>query len=448
MAIDQIQEAGVWPVNSNGEILLQSGTGTTNVVGYINSSQVPTDIITNKMVVKLPPEVMYAGIGNVSGGGGYLSQFVTGNGAGANLTRAVAINAWGDYNAVQLVFLNKSASACTVDNFSVAAGSTIYPSGTNNLALPSGGWGAAQGSVTVPAGSTYKPGMFITPKIPLRSISRAAGELDNGKYPLLFYRGFIATGNTTESYVQLVSGFPTKWAAVNEGFSLQTAVAYGGDYVASPNGWNNAPNLDLPALGLFGAIFTYDRKYTTVCSVGDSIWAGNNDGVTNICPFGFKATARIRAKGKYCSWQAGGISGSPMTQINLHGKDIISSIAPDILILPSYTINSPAGTQTDWDNQWYYVMDLVQTQLSLKKQVLLLTPLPNSSFNATQNGYRLKQRQRVIDSQLPYVDVESMCTSIGGWADATLTADGTHPLAAGHEVLAALVQPVLDTMIP
>lgn len=56
MAQDLIQESGVFPVNSNGEIVLQSGTGTTDVVGYINSSQVPTDVNTNKMVVKLPAE--------------------------------------------------------------------------------------------------------------------------------------------------------------------------------------------------------------------------------------------------------------------------------------------------------------------------------------------------------------------------------------------------------
>lgn len=46
--------AGVYPVNEAGEVVLQSGSGTTNVVGYINSSQVPTDNITNKMVVKVP----------------------------------------------------------------------------------------------------------------------------------------------------------------------------------------------------------------------------------------------------------------------------------------------------------------------------------------------------------------------------------------------------------
>lgn len=54
--VDTVQEAGVYPVNANGEIVLQSGTGTTDVVGYISSSQIPTDTSTNKMVVKLPAE--------------------------------------------------------------------------------------------------------------------------------------------------------------------------------------------------------------------------------------------------------------------------------------------------------------------------------------------------------------------------------------------------------
>ena len=57
MAQDLINEAGVYPVNSNGEIVLQSGTGNNTVVGYINSSQVPTDVSTNKMVVKMPVDV-------------------------------------------------------------------------------------------------------------------------------------------------------------------------------------------------------------------------------------------------------------------------------------------------------------------------------------------------------------------------------------------------------
>lgn len=70
MAIDQILETGVFPVNQNGEIVLQSGTGTTNVVGYINSSQVPTDVSTNKMVVKLPvdvPQMQIDSANNVTG---------------------------------------------------------------------------------------------------------------------------------------------------------------------------------------------------------------------------------------------------------------------------------------------------------------------------------------------------------------------------------------------
>ena len=441
--------AGVYPVNEAGEVVLQSGKGTVNQTAYLNSSQVPTDVSTNKMVVKFPPEVMYTGIGNVSGDGGYLPATPDGNGSGdANSTRNMVNSAWGDYNAVQLVFLNRSGSACTVNNYTVAAGSTIYPSGANNIATPSGGWASPQGAVTVPAGTQYKPGIFVTPKIPVRSVARASGELDGGKYPLLYVRCYIATGNTTASYGSLPAGWQAKWKPANEGFTLQTAIAYGGDYVTDTASYNAAVGEDSPAFTFFGAIYTYDRKYTSVCSIGDSIWAGNGDGVTGICPFGFKATARIRASGKYCSWQAGGIGGSPITQINLHGKDIITNMSPDIIIIPSYTINSPLATQTDWDNQWYYALDLAQAQFAQKRQVLMVTPLPNNFLSPTQNTYRIKQRQRVIDSGIPYVDVESLCSSVGTWANASFTADGTHPTPAGHEALAALLQPVLNNMIP
>lgn len=66
----EIQEAPVWPVNELGEVVLQSGSGTTNVVGYINSSQVPTDTTTNKMVVKLPgdlPQIRKTTLGSALG---------------------------------------------------------------------------------------------------------------------------------------------------------------------------------------------------------------------------------------------------------------------------------------------------------------------------------------------------------------------------------------------
>lgn len=53
---DTILEAAVWPVNELGEILVQTGVGTTTVTGYIPTSQVPADTTSNKAVFKMPFE--------------------------------------------------------------------------------------------------------------------------------------------------------------------------------------------------------------------------------------------------------------------------------------------------------------------------------------------------------------------------------------------------------
>lgn len=49
MAIDRIQETTVLPVNKDGAVVLQLDSGSSNVVGFISSSQVPTDPTTGAM---------------------------------------------------------------------------------------------------------------------------------------------------------------------------------------------------------------------------------------------------------------------------------------------------------------------------------------------------------------------------------------------------------------
>lgn len=49
-----LKVASVWPVNSLGEIVMQSGTGDQTVTGYLSQDQIPTDPSTNRMVINLP----------------------------------------------------------------------------------------------------------------------------------------------------------------------------------------------------------------------------------------------------------------------------------------------------------------------------------------------------------------------------------------------------------
>jgi lysophospholipase L1-like esterase len=46
-----ISVAPVWPVNEKGEVVATSGTGSTNVVGFVNQDSIVTDTTSNKFVV-------------------------------------------------------------------------------------------------------------------------------------------------------------------------------------------------------------------------------------------------------------------------------------------------------------------------------------------------------------------------------------------------------------
>lgn len=433
-----------WPVGAGAHPAIGPYAGqqrflVTCVTGSIDIST--ADAVLGAIRASLP-------VGNISAGGSFLPAYPSGNGAGSeNRTFSAVISAWGDFNAYQLIYANRSSAPCRINDARVGVGATIYPNGANNIAAPAT-WMAPTGEEVIPAGADHRPHFYVAPRRQARSVPRATGERDGGLYPLLFVRQYIAPGNTTESYSALSADWTAKWAKSSEGHTLQTASAYGGDYVTNANDWDAATGEDAPALVFVGVIFHYDRPFTTVCGVGDSVWAGNLDGGTDICPFGFIATARIRRTGKFVSWHSAGVGGASMPDIVANGLDIIRLIAPGILVLASYTINSPVDTQGAWDAQWTGLMELVQAQLAGNRQVLLVTPLPNNSLSATQNGYRKLQRQRVLASGLPFVDVESLADANGHWLNPGHAVDDTHMSVLGHQAVAALTQPRLDSMVP
>lgn len=381
----------------------------------------------------------------------------TGNGASQNDTYGHVICAAGSFNGVKLVFNNTSGSVATVDNTIIGVGSTIYPGGVNNINNPDGGWGTALGSIAIPAGSTKEPSQYITPLIPIKSVARASGDADGGLYPLLFVRNFIATANTNSSYATLPSPWTTLYGSSNNlGFSMQFNVNYGVNSVATPSNWTSGGGTNAPVLMFGGAIFQYDQLFTSVCGIGDSIMAGNDDGATTIMAYGFIACASILAAGKNVSWFSGGCSGATIQQIAYNANTLVTNVNADIYLVPCYTINSDITTQSAWDIQWEYAMQIVEIIEGLGKRVILMSPFPNSGFTPTQNGYRLNQLARwqaYVNSGGNGCSVEVLAQQVGQanpgqWANPAYTNGGTHPSVAGNLYIGQqLLQPVLQQMV-
>lgn len=404
--------------------------------------------------------------GSMRGGGTGLPATTNSVSSGATIkTFQFAVSAWGPFHAVQLIFANHTTTPALIDNSCVGTTNTAYPGGVFNISNPSSGFGAPSGSTLVPVavGATEdaqkkRPGMALSVKAPARSVQRAAGELDGGKYELLCGRIVRLANNNTFTFGDLGSNFAATWDQMNEGFSVLTAnPVFGTDAVTSPGSVvASSRETGVAGVAIVGVLFHYDQKMTCIGGPGDSVFVGasSSNGVIG-APYLFKATARVRASGKMVSYFNAGISGSPMQSINGHGRDLVDLNLLDLMVLHSHTINgavkdgSPSSS-SDWDAQWDYMLDLAQYHLDKKagNQVLILTPLPNNSFTAAQNILRLKQRERVRACGLPFVDVESLADSLGHWANPAHAGDGTHPPPAGHEAIAALVQPALAAMVP
>lgn len=447
-----------------GSILVKATDAALSAVRISkDSSNIPASVGDGPTQIPLRVNQL---VGAMRAGGTWLPAATNSVSSGATVKSfSGAISAWGPFNAVQLIFGNHTTTPALIDNSCVAASSTAYPGGVFNIAAPSSGWSAPIGPVTVPASTgadvnerRKKPGIALSSKIPVRSVPRDPGDLDGGKYELLFWRNVRLANNNTFTFGDLGTGFAGLWDPVNEGFSILTAdPTFGVDTVASPGSVvTSTRETGVAGLSIVGALFHYDKKMTTIGGPGDSIFVGstNSTGVIG-APYIFKATARIRSSGKMVSYFNAAISGSSMLAINQHGKDITDLNLLDIMVLHSHTINgaSPSnlsGNSADWDSQWYSMLDLAQYHLDKKagNQVLLLTPLPNDSFTLSQNVLRLKQRDRVINSGLPYVDVESLSDSLGHWANSAYVLDGTHPSPLGHEAISEKVKPVLLTMVP
>lgn len=379
------------------------------------------------------------------------------NGAALAMYQA-AFGAWDDFTSARLLFLNHQAADATINNHIVGVGTTAYPSGTFNIATAT--WGAPAGAVTVPAatGSTAaererQPGLILGPDLPAISLARADGEGDGGTNPLLFTRVLFNSGNAAGPLGDVGASYPTNYDPGNLGITgVLTAAPVAVDYVTTNQNGLAASGVraTTPVFSAFGAVFTYAHPVTSIMALGDSTMIGmGGDALSQGKPWSFLATARLRQLGKRVAYNNAGITGSTMPHINVRGKSVFNSTKPDIVLLHTYTTNAVAAlsTQAEWDAQWQLVQDLVRTVQAAGKQPVLVTPLPFNTFTSATNLLRLKQLQRVMDSGLPYVNVEFLAAADGKFLYASDTSDGTHLTHACNMKIADAAVPVLASLI-
>lgn len=394
-------------------------------------------------------------IGSLVGGNSPLPATTDSMITGAGTIRCYnfAIGVGLPFNSFKFLYANFSTTVpALIDNACGGTSSTAYPGGVFNIALPESNWTAPTGSTAGPvAFSTKCPAVFASPEMIKTSIPRAAGELDGGTGELVFGRVVQLAANVAFPFSTLGAGFPAYWDAINQGVSVLVGNPYFGDAVTSPASFTTSVRADSPAIPIIGIIPNYDKKVTTFGEVFDSIGAGlASAGDRMRAAPSFMAVARIRNAGKFVAFQQSSISGATMPDIVQHVKDLSTAGYFNVLIISPYTSNSAIDTQAAWDTQWYQMMTAIRFHLAQNSQntVVLKTPLPMNSLTVAQNGYRVKCLARVRAAGYPYVDLESLADSLGHWAVAGDTSDGTHETAQGREKVAVLSQPVFDSVAP
>lgn len=433
MAIDQIQEAGVWPVNSNGEILLQSGTGDNSVAGYINSTQVPTDISTNKMVVKLPADVpqvvvdannnpqtltvsssappvplqqlgarryeaLYKPMGNSAAG---LSFGQSAGLSTSKFTATVKVELEADIDAVRLLFQNRSINA--ISNITALVGTTETADvstsakigsptilGTSYQALQGttdvNGWrpvtwgGATSGNV--PAATTAIQ-IAISDWIPKSTISRS----DGGTRPLFLWRTFVDGTVTPVAFMSSYSVSIQQPTAPMRNRVIQNSTNVGSDGITTPSVSMTGGILSLESF----PICRFRVPVFSVWGVGDSIT--QNDGIVadKISSWGMRACMDLSTPSKPVVYANMGCSSqTSATYISICRTFLAAGVpAPSCLVVSPASVNDNGYDANFAEKQSSQIIELLKLCSDYKIPYIVMWPwLPNDGYDVARDNTR------------------------------------------------------------
>jgi len=485
MAVDTIQEASVWGVNENGAVVLQADTaGTSNVVGYINSSQVPQDVNTNKMVVKLPaeiPTVSSNGYAVVDGSGTahpFVPRKLTGNigrrkfagrlGSVNNTTAStyqVTCALSQGFDAIRIVLVNNDSA----NSYYVGGAKVSVIANTSDLNNSAGTWVSAtkNGQAAFPvnvaktAGSN-RPLFMKTDSIPISSLNRD----DGGVFPLLVARVYVITATATLSAYGNGTDDFTNWATKPDG-RIWAARSQTGDCVTTPSTFTSTVNQSQSPI--VAIEYLARGQVVNVESFGDSITEGRGDtsDPLNYLEEGFVLPACNQItnnSGIVVEYSNSGWSGQSMTGVNGFQNRLLdtldSDMVPDVVVFPSASPNDVSTAITAAQITAFAAAR--ENMIASCKKALVVpviwTWLPsNTSVKtyAATDSLRLADNASVLAMASKGVLTADTSSAISGVVDGTgqvqmaagTTTDGIHPNRSANATLTAVLVPSLTQAI-
>lgn len=433
MAQDLINEVGVYPVNSNGEILLQSGTGNNSVAGYINSTQVPTDISTNKMVVKLPVDVpqvvvdtnnnpqtlavsssappvplqqlgarryeaLYKPMGSSANG---VSFGQSASLSTAKFTATVKAELEADIDAVRILYQNRAITALTNVTALVGVTETADVSTSAKLGSPtilgttyqalqgatdangwrSVTWGGAT-STSVPA-STSAIQIAISDWIPKSTIARA----DGGTRPLLLWRTFVDGTVTSPAFMSNYSVSLQQPTAPMRNRIIQNSANTAADAVSAPATAMGSGFLSLESF----PICRFRVPVFSVWGVGDSITQNDGLVVDKISSWGMRACMDLSTPSKPVVYANMGCSSqTSATYISICRTFLATGVpAPSCLVVSPASVNDAGYDANFAEKQSSQIIELLKLCSDYKIPYIVMWPwLPNNGYNLAQDNAR------------------------------------------------------------
>jgi len=228
-----------------------------------------------------------------------------------------------------------------------------------------------------------------------------------------------------------------------------------GDYASSQQGSFGAASPTRWIYSLFGGCkFHYTRPVLNVLSVGTSVEGGdyNESGIAVRASWGVRAAYKLLSEGRAVDHSNAAISGARWDAIGPQLQSLVTSIQPDVLLLPAYCPNgvtASSGSGYGISNAYLHLQKAIfYADWALNagvKNVIFLMPFPWLSQLKVVHDFI---RNTIANSGFEYFDPAPIVGNADGSINALYTGDTEHPNALANDLVAQNLAEVLRKYAP